>query len=166
MMRIERLFILLAALLALTACATTPVMETRGVNYSLTPVLAASDMQAARGTRVQWGGTIVGSRNLQHSTQLEILAYPLDASGKPKPGAGPLGRFVALWSGYLETVDYAPGRWVTVVGPITGTHTGRVGKVAYVYPVVRANQLHLWPKRRGWNTGPSVNFGVGVFIGN
>ena len=166
MIRIERLFILLAALLALTGCATTPAMDTRGVNYSLTPVLAASDMQAARGTWVQWGGMIVSSRNLAHATQLIILAYPLDSSGEPKPDAGPLGRFVALWSGYLETVDYAPGRWVTVVGTVSGTHAGSVGQASYLYPVVDANQLHLWPKRWERNTGSSVNFGVGVFISN
>lgn len=166
MTRIERLSILLMTLLTLTACATTPVMNTRGVNHSLTPVLAANDMQAARGTRVQWGGVIVSSRNLAHATQLVILAYPLDSSGEPKPDAGPLGRFIALWSGYLETVDYAPGRWVTVVGTVNGTHTGSVGQTNYLYPVVGANQLHLWPKRGGGNTGPQVNFGVGVFISN
>jgi outer membrane lipoprotein len=44
---------------------------------------------------------------------------------------------------------------------VSGTRTGRVGEADYVYPVVAAKQLHLWPTERSGG-GNSTFFGFGV----
>lgn len=162
-----RFLSLLAGIVGLVACATGPDLDLTGVDRTLTPARAAADIKAARNQRVLWGGVLVQARNLKDATQLEVLGYPVDGKGKPKRNEPPQHRFLATHKGYLETADYAPGRMVTVVGTVTGTEEGKVGEARYVYPVVAAEQVYLWPReeeRRG-STDPQIHFGVGVIFG-
>lgn len=161
--RIPVLLLLFAGLLA--SCASTPKFDTTGVDRSVTPSSAVGGDRRAVGTRVQWGGVIVATRNLRQRTQLEVLAYPLDRAGEPDPSATPQGRFLLLEDGYLEPVDYAPGRTITAVGTITDVEQGQVGEAEYRYPVVDASQLHLWPKETPYRRRDSnVHFGIGVIL--
>jgi len=151
----------LAALLALTACASKPPLKAEGVDTGLTPVEAAS--RGATNARVLWGGVIVASTNLKDMTQIEVLAFPLEDDQSPKTDDKPLGRFLILKDGYLETADYASGRRITVVGTVTGTRPGRIGESDYTYPVVQPERMHLWPRNvTRQSTEPRFHFGVGV----
>ncbi|HKL77551.1 MAG TPA: Slp/YeaY family lipoprotein [Gammaproteobacteria bacterium] len=156
---------LFAALLLLAACAGGPRLETTGVMHSVTPAQAAAEFPRLQGTRVLWGGRIVSSRNDPESTRLEVLAYPLDRSQRPRLDSDPQGRFLAVKAGYLETADYAPGRAVTLTGELVATEAGRIGEADYTFPKVRVNQLHLWPERRRAQE-PRFHFGIGVIFGN
>lgn len=147
----------------LAGCASAPPLDTDGVNRMLTPLVAASSSGQLAGQRVVWGGTIVQARNLRDRTELEVLAYPLDAGLSPDTSAQAQGRFLANKAGYLETVDYAPGRDVTLVGTVRGVRSGKVGATRYRFPVVTVQQLYLWPVRAG-RQGPNVHFGVGVGV--
>jgi outer membrane lipoprotein len=160
-----RHFSLPVLLLLLTACASAPSFNTLNVDPLLTPQKVTANPQPATGKSVQWGGTIVSTANLQNSTQIEVLAYPLDSDGRPKTDATAQGRFILERSGYLEPASYAAGRQVTVVGTLSGTRTGRVGEADYVYPVVAAKQLHLWSTERSFG-GASTIFGIGVGAGS
>jgi outer membrane lipoprotein len=157
-----RHFPLTVLLFLLTACASGPDFNTMGVDPLLTPRGVTAKPQPATGKSVQWGGTIVSTANLQNSTQIEVLAYPLDSSGRPNTDRAAQGRFILERSGYLEPASYAAGRQVTVVGTVSGTRTGRVGEADYVYPVVAAKQLHLWPTERSSGGSNSTFFGFGV----
>jgi outer membrane lipoprotein len=148
-------------LLLLTACASGPTFNTLGVDRLLTPQGVTANPQPATGKSVQWGGTIVSTANLQNSTQIEVLAYPIDSNGRPKTDDTAQGRFILERTGFLEPASYAAGRQVTVVGTVSGTRTGRVGEADYVYPVVTAKQLHLWPQGQS-GSGTSTMFGFGV----
>lgn len=161
-----RSFLTVILLLGLLAgCAATPKFDTAGVDRELTPSAAAREQARSVGARVQWGGVIVATRNLRARTQLEVLAYPLERSGEPDTSAAPQGRFLLLEDGYLEPVDYAPGRAVTAVGRIGGIERGQVGEAEYRYPVVDAGQLHLWPKQTPYpQRNPNVHFGIGVIL--
>jgi outer membrane lipoprotein len=154
-----------AAVLMLAACASGPGISTEGVNETVTPRQATAEIQDLRGDEVLWGGTIVSSTNLENSTRLEVLAYPLDSAQLPETFANPTGRFLVAKQGYLETVDYSPGRLVTVKGTLTKTHEGQIGETEYTYPVVAADQLYLWPKEgvAEWR-GPGLNLGIGVGV--
>lgn len=164
-MRIRRLLMLsLICGLLLGACATGPTFETRGADETLTPREAAQRPDALSGSRVAWGGVIIQGTNLRDSTRLEVLAYPLGGDNRPDTDAGPTGRFLAERPGYLETVNYAPGRLVTVVGPLTGTRTGSIGENEYLYPVVEAQRIQLWPQEPRYYTEPRIHFGVGVGV--
>jgi outer membrane lipoprotein len=150
----------LTALLA--ACAGAPALDTAGVDSALTPVMAAADT-SARGRLAQWGGVIIATRNLKDSTQLEVLAYPLTGGGAPDQQREALGRFLLLRPGYLETVDFAPGRAVTAVGAIQETRRLRIDDSEQPVPVLNAEQLRLWP--RDYGSEPQLHFGIGISIG-
>ena len=159
----------LAALggLLLSACTTPPVMDAAGTDPGLTPQIAANRIDPSLGRRVLWGGGVIASTNRETTTEVEVLAYPLKESQRPDERAAPLGRFLAVWPGYLETVDYGQGRRVTVRGRIVEVRRGLVGQASYIYPVVEAEQIYLWPQASepDWRPLP-VQLGIGVWISN
>ena len=157
--------LLACAALALAACATGPKIDISNIDRSITPQRVTAEVESLRGKIILWGGVIIASTNLKDTTQIEVLAFPLDSSHKPDTAAPPLARFLAVKNSYLETQDFAQGRLLTVTGPITGTLTGQVGEARYVYPVVTPDALYLWPKP-GTSTDPRVHFGIGVMFHN
>ena len=161
-MRAQLLFTLLVLSL-LAACANIPAFDLRGVDSGLRPDLTGAEAGNARGRTVHWGGTIISVMNLRDSTRIEVLAYRLHRDGRPDADSAALGRFLLIHKGYLETVDYAPGRLISTVGALQEVQEGLVGEVKYTYPVVQAGQLYLWPKTAGVSE-PRVRFGIGIGI--
>lgn len=155
---------LLLMLTLLTACATSPKLETAGVDQTLTPkAVAEGNIEA--GARVMWGGVIIATTNLKEQTQIEILAYPLDDDQHPDTAKPPLGRFLATQGGYLESNVYSQGRLITLTGSLQEKVTGRIGAADYIYPLIKIEQLHLWPER-GDSAEPRFHFGIGVMLHN
>jgi outer membrane lipoprotein len=144
----------------LSACASDPGDHSGGIDRSLIPRDVASRGEPAIGKRVQWGGVILTTTNLEESTRIEVLAYPLDGDDRPLTGGTPLGRFILEHNGFLEPATYAEGRLITVVGTVTGTQRGQLGDSDYSYPVIAARQPHLWPIGQG-----DKGIGVGGYIG-
>lgn len=159
-----RTLLLVLVFASLVGACAKPKLDDTGINKSLTPASAVADIAAARGQTVRWGGVIISSTNLKDDTQLEVLAYPLDDDGRPRGDAAPLGRFLAIRRGYLETLDYAPGRAVTLTGQVQETRENKVGDASYKYPVLAVDQARLWSdeRRRG---DSRFHFGIGVGIG-
>jgi len=162
MKQLQGILILLVMLL-LGGCATGPSYSTEGVELTVTPQQAIAEADVLRGKSILWGGIIINSSNLKDRTRLEILAYPLDSSQYPQTDSTPLGRFLLFKDGYLETVDFSPGRKVTVRGSLDGTESGKVGDTNYTYPLVRSQDIYLWS--RAGRSEPRVHFGVGVVFG-
>lgn len=162
-MTMQRTFLLTLAALLMTACATTPKFDTSGVDLNITPQQASVENRNLQGTKLLWGGVIIASSNFKETTQFEILAYPLDADQKPELDKTPLGRFLALQEGYLETSDYSQGRLLTVGGTLQEKRNGRIGESDYIYPVIRIDNLYLWPKRGG-SSETQFHFGIGVMF--
>lgn len=153
------LFILLASLLV--SCAGTAVFDTSQVDQSLTPNSVIAEPELSRDRIALWGGTILDTQNLQHSTQIEVLAYPLNSSHRPLLEKPPLGRFIILQQGFLEPASYAQGRLLTVLGSVEENQSGSVGESRYIYPVIYAQQLQLWSLQKNRSR---TNFSVGVGI--
>ena len=153
---------LIVSLLLVAGCATP--YDIGNADPRVTPVEAAKDVAGMLNHTVAWGGLIAAAKNLKDQTELEVVGYPLDTENRPDSNAAPTGRFLAIQPGYLETADYAPGRLITVVGTVTETRRGTVGEAPYVYPVVAASQLRLWPKPTGDRREPGFHFGIGVGI--
>jgi len=156
-----RALALLAAIF-LTACATSPKFDVTGVDITITPDKAVSEILALQGEPVLWGGVVINSTNFKDSTQVEILAYPLNSNQRPNREEKPLGRFLAVQTGYLETTDYAPGRLITVRGTLAEKRKGRIGEAEYIYPVVSNSQLYLW----SGSSESQIQFGFGLMIHN
>lgn len=157
-------YLFLLLLLALSGCASGPKYDTARYSRALTPSQAVAEQDALRGSPVLWGGVIIASRNLAEVSELEILAYPLDGQQRPLTAEPPLGRIIARRTGYLETVDYAAGRSVTLAGTLAGTQEGKLGEASYTYPVLMIDQLYLWPE--GGEGQTRFHFGIGVMIRN
>lgn len=153
------------AVLLLAACASGPGISTDDVNETVTATQARAEFESVRGDKVLWGGVIVNSANLEDSTRLEVLAYPLDSAQRPDTSAQPLSRFMAIERGYLETATYRQGRLLTVKGALTEKREGAIGDARYIYPTVRASQLYLWPEENeGEGGGSGINFGFGIGV--
>lgn len=148
----------------LTACASAPPIDMAGADAALTPKQALANIDAARGRRVAWGGVIVNTRNLKETTEIEVLGYPLDKSGRPEIGDAAQARFLLEQAGYLEAADYGAGRLVSAVGTVTGTRQGLVGEAPYTYVVLQVDQLHLWPANEAGRTDSNVHFGIGIGV--
>lgn len=147
-------------IMLLTACAATIDHKPLG-DRELSPLDAAEGPELLLGRVVEWGGVLVDSRNLRAHSELEILAYPLRSNGLPDRGRRPRGRFLAVQPGYLETAEYAPGRLVTISGPLAGRRQGQVGEARYQFPLVEIEQATLWQDPYPSDTGPRVHFGIG-----
>ncbi len=156
------ILLLIMSALLVGSCATP--YDIGNADPRVTPIEAAKDVAGMLNHTVAWGGLIVASKNLKDKSELEVVGYPLDSERRPDHDAKPTGRFLVIQSGYLEITDYAPGRLVTVVGTVMETRTGPVGESIYVYPVVTASKLRLWPKLSSSHGEPSFHFGIGVGI--
>lgn len=119
---------------------------------------------------VEWGGQIVAVENRRDTTELEILAYPLDRDGRPDTSAASLGRFIAIRSGFVDPADYAAGRLVTARGRLGPARTATLGGTELRLATLEAESLQLWsrepPPSRVMPYGTiGIGFGSGGFYG-
>lgn len=154
-----------ALLLGLTACASGPRYDISQVDTGLTAAQVSASPSEHAGARVVWGGVIIITRNQPGFTEMEILSYPLDSIQRPNPRRAEQGRFVARYASYLEGVDYAPGRHITVSGKVEKVIEGKVGDAGYTFPLVQAEDVYLWPHDSRTTSSPQFHFGVGVMFG-
>ncbi len=159
----KNLYLLPIALL-LSACASAPEFDAEKTAAPITVAQAVSTPDSHKGKQVLWGGAIINSTNLKNETRLEVLAYPLDSDNYPQTGKPAYGRFLLLKQGYLETVDYAPGRLITVSGTLDGVQKSKLDESVYTYPLLRAEKIHLWSKNGKSET--QFHFGIGVMFRN
>jgi outer membrane lipoprotein len=161
------LYIIGSLLFMLTACSSHNVQDEAAQPESPTPnQLVLHPHKLAVGGNVRWGGKIVGIKNLKDKTILEVLALRLDSEGRPITNSASRGRFLAEQPEYLEPLEYAPGRLVTIDGKFNGLHNGRVGESSYRFPLVATKELLLWPRKQyRTQREPRVNLGIGVGSG-
>lgn len=147
--------------LALAGCVTAPAFE------ALPADAAPSVDQVAQAPKdwinrpVVWGGMIMEVRNFENHSEIELLAYPLDAKQRPMLELADQGRFIALLPGYAEAREYPAGRFVSLIGRITGERLSTLRSAPYVLPEVDVTRLHLWP-RDFRESGSKFSIGVGV----
>ena len=145
--------------LLLAGCATSPFSDAGYV-----PALGPADAlrgDVAPGQRMLWGGRIVGIVNTAEATELEVLALPLDRADRPRASAEGGVRFVVRQPGFLEPVNFAPGRLVTVLSRFDGIVERPVGEFLVDQPVLDARRIELWPL---YDNRPRTSIGVGVGI--
>lgn len=163
-MTLPPLVLSLLLALALAGCAAGP--QTRSAADS-SPAAVAADPARFQGQRTEWGGQIVAVHNLRNRTELEVLAYPLSSGGRPASAGTPLGRFIAVRSGFLEPADFAPGRLVTVSGVIGLPREGSVGEARYLYATLSAENLRVWDSSYPYQPSGVYPFGtIGVGVGS
>jgi len=139
-----RLMIVLAVG-AIAGCASVPAPLEGGYSESFQPDQAG---ERSVGANVRWGGIVVETRPQAKRTCIEILAQELDRTARPVRSDRGYGRFIACRDEFIDPEIFVNGREVTVVGELTGFQEGKVGEFEYVYPVVGADAVYLWPERQ------------------
>jgi outer membrane lipoprotein len=113
------------------------------------------------GKLLMLGGMIVDTKNLKEGTRIEVLQKPLDGKGRPEQTDETGGRFLVVTPQFLDGAIYHRGRMLTVIGDVAPPQVLLVGEIAYRYPVLAAQSMHLWSPY----SGPHFSFGVGVYRG-
>lgn len=154
--------LVLAPLLALMTGCATPVFQSIENTIAIAPV----DVQQAAGNfdgaEILWGGRIVAIENLESSTRVQVIAFPLNRAQQPAPEASSIGRFVFVVPGFVEPLDYAPGRHLTVQGVISGIWHGQANDQDYPFPVVQASAVNIWPWGFMLDSQPQISIGIGI----
>ena len=146
--------------LFLAGCAADPLRE--GVTG---PDWIAAHPTSRVGESLEWAGVVVRIENHETETLLEVLSYPITHSGRPSTSSPPNGRFLATRQGYLEPMDFASGRRVTVRGVLREVLPGRVGGREYAYPVLEMTGITLWSRSPPADDRPRFRIGIGVGVG-
>lgn len=149
----------------LTACAPAPIYKAAGPTVDAVPSQVAQTPERYSNGEVIWGGRIVLVKNFSDHSEIELLAYPLDSSQRPKANDSGNGRFIAIMSGYMEPLDYPAGALMTIKGKLNGTRAGKVGEANYVFPLISVSQSHVWSAEEMTKGRNNVRFGVGLGVG-
>lgn len=104
--------------------------------------------EAQEGELVVLGGYILKALNEPEGSLLTMLHAPLDSGDKPKSQDLSEGRFLVRTKRFLDPEIYSKGRKVSVVGKVSGVQPQPLGNRLYQYPIIEAEELHLWPKEK------------------
>ena len=156
-----RLFMTLACVVMISACATTQPSPPAG-DASLSTITVAQAIDSERVAEldsisadaasdeqelVRWGGTIASVTNrTDGSTLVEIVSRPLYSGGRPIHDDRSDGRFLALLNGFLDPEIVKVGRDMTVLGRLSGKASGKVGESDYLFPVVLIQDYQFWKR--------------------
>jgi len=160
--RLPTMFLVLV--LGLIGGCGAPVIRDTTHVAAVRPLDVQQGGPIADGTEVLWGGRIVAFDNRADHAEIEVVAFPLARDQSPLAEAPSEGRFLLVLPGYVESVDYAVGRHLTVRGVLAGTRDGQVQEHAYRYPLVRGLDVHVWPWGYMFDRRPRVSIGIGVGI--
>lgn len=144
----------------ITACAHLPPDIENPPRHDLSYQKALANIKNFHTAPLRWGGEVIGVENLQDSSLVQVLYYPLNGDGKPQTEKKPLGRFVIKTPEFLDPAIYTHGRLVTVAGTLSGTIERKVGEKSLSLPLVTATTLHLWPLRTRDIYSPGFGFGL------
>lgn len=150
-----------AAIMLSSGCAKPfPSQITDRVDRKVSFSDLQKDPGKHKGKWVMFAGVIVSSMiEKDGSTYLEVVEKPADSFGEPLRTDESGGRFIAVSKQFLDPAVYQ-GRVITVVGEVVGDSVRPLGGMAYRYPLLSVEALHLWEP----SYGPSFSFGVGVGV--
>ncbi|MEM0911270.1 MAG: Slp family lipoprotein [Pseudomonadota bacterium] len=140
---------LLILLAGLSACAVVPdeIAVNEGaqlVNFESVSTLDLKPPQS--GQMARWGGEIVKVENKPDHSEIEIVFYDAQNTGKPNIGKNSPGRFIAVVPGFIDPLVIESGRLITVVGNIGNNIQGQIGEQNYRYPSIETQGYYVWQK--------------------
>lgn len=140
-----RSILLIILLAVLAGCATVPDELEVDQNTSLISfdtVINSEDMPV--GEKARWGGKIVSVENKKDVSEIEVVFFPENRTGKPQTNLASSGRFKVVVNGFVDPLVFEQGRLITVVGEVGQTHSGIIGEQSYDYPTVNAVGYYMW----------------------
>ncbi len=141
----RKISILTILLMTLTGCAHVISERSRSmVDPTITYAMLKGKPDAFVGKYVLLGGVIVGVKNTNTGSQLEVMEVALDEAGMPENTFRSEGRFLALSDSFLDSMIYKPDRLVTLVGEVKGKKIMPLDEIEYTYPVVAIKEIYVW----------------------
>lgn len=138
----KRACLAVVLLLAASAC-TNVVFEGTADRLRLMPNEVLDSGYA--GATVVWGGRVISLREAADGVDLEVMAYPLDTTNRPRLDASPGGRFVAHFPGELPDSVFGAGATVTMAGVLGEPREAEVDGYRLALPSVLTRRVHPWP---------------------
>ena len=124
------------------------------VNRDITFTELRKDPGAYAGKVVLLGGVIVKTLNREDGTLLEIYQTEIESGGMPIHPDVSVGRFLALYEGFLDSEIYRGGRKVTIAGTVRGKLIKKLGNMDYHYPYLIIKEMHLWAEEKWYRCEP------------
>ncbi len=153
----------LSAILVCLLSACFPLFnkeKMKEVDFEITfPVLIKAP-ERYMGRTVILGGKTIKVDFKEGKTWIEILQLPLDWRMRPKETDESGGRFLAFFSEFRDPAIFYAGRKITVIGLVSGGKTLLIGEKEYHYPVLKIEEVHLWPEES--KNGLFFHFGIGL----
>ncbi|MBI5075404.1 MAG: Slp family lipoprotein [Nitrospirae bacterium] len=144
----KKLLLFCLLLSGLSSCAHVISAENREhalSAVSLNEVRAHADQYAEK--TFIFGGIIADAFNAEDGTEIEVVQLPLDEWGYVISHDRSEGRFIVTAKNHLDPVIFSKGREITISGVLTGTRTEKLRNKDYDYPVFRAKEIHLLPRK-------------------
>ncbi|TVQ67327.1 MAG: hypothetical protein EA373_12630 [Oceanospirillales bacterium] len=138
-------FILLMMVVVIAGCSSIPSDLQTPDDQSLLPFSATKTTQPSN-QLARWGGEVVSVNNLEIGSMIEVVEFSLNAAGRPIKSDTSGGRFRILVGDFIDPAIYVSGRQVTALGVFSSLDEDKVGDQAYFFPILTAEQLHLWPE--------------------
>jgi outer membrane lipoprotein len=142
------ILLLFATLGGFTGCA--PVLS-KQLRQEAEPPIPFAELQQApdtyKGRVVILGGYILETANDPNGSRLTILETPLDSRNRPSSPDLTRGRFLVRTKKFLEPEVYSKDRAITVGGKVEGFRQEPLGNRSYVYPLIGAQEIYLWPEK-------------------
>jgi len=143
---LQLIFIMLAVLL--NSCSHIPQTIRQAPLQDIQIQDTKKDFSRHQYKTVRWGGTLIGVRNNEKETTLQILAFPLSYQGRPNLSAPALGRFLVKSNAFLDPVIYTKNSELTVSGHLIDENKLKVDQKVLKLPVIELQQIYLWPEYR------------------
>lgn len=140
-----RIITLISLIFIVSGCGS---VISRGLLKEVDRGLTIEAVQSERygGRKVVWGGVIITSRNLERTTEIEVLETRLSWGDIPvdpvEDGSG--GRFIIEAAKYLDTAIFTEGKFLTVAGTVKGVIKRKIGMMDYPYPVITPIEIKLF----------------------
>lgn len=137
--------ITLSGVFILSGCSSIP----KSIEGNNSPILQKNftsvhnSPNLYQGQQVRFGGTVVNVINRDNATLLEIAVLPLDSSAKPEINQPYQGRIIAKSDKFLDPVNFR-NHLVTVLGTLTGSQKGTIGKTPYNFVTMNIEGYQVW----------------------
>lgn len=158
----SRLIIFIAAALLLSGCTTIP----SAIKGNGKPDLQKNfrDIQQSPnlyvGQQVRLGGMVINVINQPNETLLEIAVLPLNINARPEISSQYQGRLLAKSPAFLDPVNFR-NHYVTLLGDLTGSRSGRVGHSAYPFITMNILGYQIWQEETRIMPAPGFDYGIG-----